>query len=747
MGSGAQSDRVADPMTGGELDGPGRVDLIARERLSERLRAARTPAVLLHAPAGYGKSVLLAQWERLDRRPFASVTLADAHNDPAVLVASVVEAFAPIEPLPPSLAESIQNARPNFDLIGRRLEAALRARAVEAVLVLDELEHLRAEPALRLLEALLAAAGGALTVAMATRAATPIHVARLQAERRLTVLDAADLVMTTGEARRFLAETGVNAGEAEVATIVAKTEGWPVALYLAGLTRRPGAARDLPETGFGGDERHLVDYMREEFLATAPPADVDFLIRVAFLDRLGGALCDHVLGATGSGARLAELSRRNMLLVPLDRRDEWFRMHSLFADMLRAELGRRHGDEVATLNRRASEWWDDADDPNRAIGFALGAGDHARAGRLIWEAVPAFNTSGRQATLQRWIERIGLERAAVDPHLSLTLAFDFLCDGDGGGAEYWAGSGKLLVDSATVEGADLRAGLDIVDAVLARGGVEAMGLAADRARSLLDREGALTAMADLFAGVAAHLGEDDRRARRALADAARSAAVWNAPLFGVLALAQLALLAAAEEDWPTARILASQSRAQVDRCGLIARPFVALAVAISAYVDAGDGRREEALADLAAGRALLARLRDFGAWFEVETAAALAAAAVELNDAASAAPLLATARRRLADLPDAPMLDAWVADIDDHLGRIAEGGLLDLTPAELRVLRLLPSHLSYRQIAAELIVSPNTVKTQVHSAYLKLDVTSRHEAVEACRAAGIAPPPAQREDG
>jgi LuxR family maltose regulon positive regulatory protein len=747
MDSGAVSESGSRPATGMDPARPGFGDPIERERLIGRLRAAGTPAILLHAPAGYGKSVLLAQWATRDPRPFATVAITDAHNDPAVLVASLVEAFAPIEPLREELAESITNARPNLDLIGRRLEEAMRAREVEAVLVLDELEHLHAEPALRLLEALLAAAGDNSTVAIATRTATPIHLARLQAERRLTVLGASDLVMTTGEATRFLAEAEIDAGAEEIATIVAKTEGWPVALYLAGLTRRPGAARGLPETGFGGDERHLVDYMREEFLATAPPADVDFLIRVAFLDRLGGALCDHVLGATGSGARLAELSRRNMLLVPLDRRDEWFRMHSLFADMLRAELGRRHGDEVAALNRRASEWWDDAGDPNRAISFALGADDHARAGRLIWEAVPAFNTTGRQATLQRWIERIGLERAAADPHLSLTLAFDFLVDGDGGGAEYWAASGESLVESTAVEGADLRAGLAIVDAALARGGVTAMRVAADRARSQLDREGALTAMADLFVGVAAHLSDDDERAHRALADAARGAAVWNAPIFGVLALGQLALLAAAEEDWPTARILASQSRAQVDRCGLIARPFVALAVAISAYVDAGEGRRAEALADLAAGRALLGRLRDFGAWFEVEAAAALAAAAIELDDPASAEPLVATARRRLADLPDAPMLAAWVDDLEDHLGRIAASGLADLTPAELRVLRLLPSHLSYRQIAAELLVSPNTVKTQIRSAYLKLGVSSRHEAVEACSAARFAPGAAAREDG
>ncbi|HEY2479991.1 MAG TPA: LuxR C-terminal-related transcriptional regulator [Solirubrobacterales bacterium] len=738
MGSKGKSDGVSHPVAGVDLDGPGFDDLIGRERLDERLRGARTPAILLHAPAGYGKSVLLAQWARLDPRPFASITLTDAHNDPAVLVASLVEACEPIEPLPEELVESTRSARPSLDLLAPRLEEALRARAVDSVLVLDELEHLEAEPSLRVLEAVLAGIADGSLVAMATRATPPIHVARLQAEHRLTVLDRHDLVMTTGEATSLLAELGLAAGEGEVEAILAKTEGWPAALYLGGMTRRPGSEDGLPETGFGGDERNLVDYMREEFLAAAPAADVEFLTRLAFLDQLGGDLCDFVLETSGSGARLAELARRNMLLVPLDRRDEWFRMHSLLADMLRAELGRRGGEEVAGLHLRASEWWDTAGDPNRAIGLALGAGDPARAARLIWEAMPKFTTTGRQATSARWVERIGLERAAADPHLSLTLAHRCLAEGDGGGAEYWADAARPLIDSTAAVGVDLRAGLAVIDAALARGGVEGMAAAARLARSSLERESAWTALADLLIGVAAHLADDPDGARRLLSDAARRAAVWNAPLFQVLALGQLALLAAAEDDWPTARILASQARAAIERCGLVARPFAAVAVAISAYVEAGEHRREEALAGFAAGRALLARLHDCGAWFEVETAAALAAAAVELNDAAGATELLAIARRRLADVPDAPLLDAWVAEIEAGIARISAGGLADLTPAELRVLRLLPSHLSYRQIAEELVVSPNTVKTQIRSAYMKLGVSSRHEAVEACREAGIA---------
>ena len=568
---------------------------------------------------------------------------------------------------------------------------------------------------------------------MATRGAAPLHVRRLQAEGRLTVLDERDLVMTSGEARELLAKNGLDRGQAEIETIVEKTEGWAVALYLASLTRRERRHDGLPETGFGGDECNLVDYMRDELLASTRDDDVDFLIRASFLDRLGGDLCDFVLQEGDSGARLVELAHRNMLLVPLDGRDEWFRLHSLFAEMLRTELHRRHGDEVSLLNLRASRWWECAQDVDRSIGFAVVGGDFARTGRLIWEAVPAYNTTGRHATIDRWMERIGIERVARDPHLSLTMAHGFLADGDGGAALYWADIARPLIEAAADGADDLPAGLALVDAGLGRDGAAGMAAAAARARADFHVETPWMSLADLLVGLAAHLRGEKDEARRVLGDAARRAAIWNVPLFQVLALSQLALLSASEDDWPAARVTASQARAQIDRSGLIKRPIIALALATSAYIKAGEQRREEAHADLAAARALLAQVKDLGAWFEVETAAAAAAAAVELDDARAAVELTAVARRGLSELHDAPMLDTWVAEIEAAIARLSTLGLSDLTPAELRVLRLLSSHLSYRQIAEQLIVSPNTVKTQIRSAYSKLGVSSRHDAVEACR--------------
>jgi LuxR family maltose regulon positive regulatory protein len=726
-------------VAGIDLRGPGRGSLVERERLSARLRAADTPLILLHAPAGYGKSVLLAQWAQVDPRPFASVTLGAAHNDPAVLLASLIDAVEPIEPLPEAVVTTISSAQPNLDVIVPRLEAALRARRTDSVLVLDELEHLHSEGSLRLLEAIVNGAGAAVTVAMATRRPPQIHVARLQAARRLTVLGTADLVMTPREARSLLAETGLRTSTRELDAILTKTEGWPVALYLAALSRRSASGQTLPDTGFGGEERNLVDYMRGEFLAAAPAEDVGFLVRVSLLDRLCGELCDAVVEGVGAGSRLAGLARQNMLLIPLDRRDEWFRMHSLLAEMLRGELRRGHGGEIAALNGRASRWWEAAGDPPRAIGFAIEAGDFPRAGRLIWEAVPAFNTTGRYASVQGWIERIGLERAARDPHLGLTVAHGLLADGDGGGAGYWADVARPLVEAGGANAPDLPAALAMIDAALARGGSAAMAAAADRAIASLDGGGPWASMADLMGGLAAHFVGDVGVAHERLSDSARGSAVWNIPLIQVLALAQLALLAMAEGDRPTARILASQARAQIDRSGLIARPSIALTIAVSAYVNAVERRRREAAEDLEVGRALLARLQDFGPWFEIETAAALAAAAVGIGDGAAAEQLLALARARFKDLPDAPTLEAWVREIEAGLDSLATDRLAELTPAELRVLRLLSSHLSYPQIAARLEVSPNTVKTQVRAAFAKLGVSSRDEAVELCRGLGLAP--------
>ena len=133
----SRSTHTSGPIAGIDLDGPGRMRLVDRHRLSGRLRAVDAPMVLLQAPAGFGKSVLLAQWARIDPRPFASVTLTDSHNDPAVLLADLITAWRPIEPLPETVVSTMEGPQLDLDLVVPRLQSALRARSVDSVLVLD----------------------------------------------------------------------------------------------------------------------------------------------------------------------------------------------------------------------------------------------------------------------------------------------------------------------------------------------------------------------------------------------------------------------------------------------------------------------------------------------------------------------------------------------------------------------------------------------------------------------------------
>jgi len=252
-------------------------------------------------------------------------------------------------------------------------------------------------------------------------------------------------------------------------------------------------------------------------------------------------------------------------------------------------------------------------------------------------------------------------------------------------------------------------------------------------------------MCRLVEGVGLHLQGRRDEAHEKLADGARRGAV-GAPNVQVLCLSQLALLAIEADDWTLAEMLASQARAQLDRSGIDEYPIMALALSVSAVVRSRTGRLEAAAADLRQGKALLERLEDFAPWYEAETWVALARASVRLGDAPAATLMLDEASRVLKSTPDAIVLAEWIAETALSIEAISESAIRDLTPAELHILQYLPTHLSFPQIAGQVFVSPNTVKTQAQSVYRKLGVTSRRAAVEQARAVGLLDPDGPQSD-
>jgi LuxR family maltose regulon positive regulatory protein len=713
--------------------------LVQRLRLLGKLGEVSAPIVLLNAPSGYGKSVLIQQWAAQDPRPFLSLLLGDEHNDPAMLVGSIVAALEEIEPVPPEVGVALANPDPSIEnVVLPRLGAALEQRQVPFVLVLDDFERINSSRSLAAVSIIMGRLPAASQIALATRTEPALGLGTIRAHRGLAELGREDLVMTKSECQELLAALGLVLSAKQLETMVRRTEGWPAALYLAGL-----ALSEAPDLGkaisrFAGDDRFVVDYIRDEFLVQVSRRRLDFLRRASVLDRLSGQLCDSVLDRSGSATVLRDLSHSNMLLTPLDRRDEWFRFHPLFREMLRAELRRVEPEKEAELNRRASDWWVAEGDWDRAISHAVDGGDMGRAGELLWMGIPEYTTRGRNATVIGWLDHLGEQSVATDAALSLTASYAYITQGAGGKTEHWAAVAAGLVERE--EPSDkknvLTAGLALIEGALARDGVEAIADRTAIAAEMLPDDSPWMSMCRLIEGVGLHLRGLRGGAHEKLVDGARRGAV-GAPNVQVLCLSQLALLAIEEDDWTLADVLASQARAQVDRSGLGDYPMMALALAVSAVVRSRTGRLEEAAADLRRGLGLLEQLDEFPPWYEGETWVALARTAARLDDAPSATRMLGEAARVLKLTPDAIVLGEWIEQTALAIDTVSTSAIRDLTPAELRVLQFLPTHLSFPEIAGQVFVSPNTVKTQAQGVYRKLGVTSRRAAVEEARAAGL----------
>ena len=713
--------------------------LVPRARLVAKLRESTAPVVLLSAPSGYGKSVLLEQWAEEDPRPFTSIILGDLHNDPGMLVASIVEALERIEPVPEDVSTALQAPEPSIEsIVLPRLGRALGDRAVPMVLVLDDLERIESPQALAVIAAIAGRLPPGSRLALACRTEPALPIGRLRAHRMLTELGRTELTMTKAECAALLAGLGVELTGKQLDAMILHAEGWPAALYLAGLALSEQPDLDGAISRFAGDDRIVVDYIKEEFLASVSRRRLEFMRRASVLDRLSGDLCDAVLGRTGSARTLVDLSRSNSLLTPLDRRDEWFRFHPMFREMLRSELHRVEPARETELNLRASEWWAEQGDWDRAIQYAIEAGDPARAGELLWSGVPRYMTRGRVATVIGWLGRLGEETIASDPALSLTAAFGGITRGAGSQAEHWTAVARSLLqgEGGSDKSLGLMPGLALAEAGLARQGVEAMCAGTEVAAEELADESPWLSMCCMLDGVGLHLRGLREPAHGRLVEGARRGSV-SAPTIQVLALAQLALLAIEDGDWRLAETLASQARAQVNRSGLIEYPMVALAMAVSALVESRFGRVDKAVADMRIGVDLLGELDEFAPWYEVEARIALARCASRLGDGPTAEAFLVEARKLLKRTPDALVLGEWIEQSAEAVAELSVAEVSDLSPAELRVLQFLPGHLSYPQIAAETFVSPNTVKTQAQSIYRKLGASSRREAVELAREAGL----------
>jgi LuxR family transcriptional regulator, maltose regulon positive regulatory protein len=687
--------------------------LVARARLVRRLAEVHDIALaLLVAPAGYGKTTTLLEWAQHDERPFAWVALHRADDDAEHLRASIARATDP-----------------------------LTGRGREFVLVLDDVHVLRSREAIDVLTALIEDPPAGAQLALASRCEPPLPVGRLRAHREVLELTPRDFVMTRGEAAALLELAGAELTAADVDALVRRTEGWPAGLYLAAVS-----VRDQPDTTaaiarFGGDDRVVSDYVADSLLSELTAEEVTFLQRTSVLDRLSGPLCDAVLLETGSAERLRDLARANALVVPLDRTDEWYRYHGLLAQMLRAQLRRREPELEGELHRRASHWHADHGDVDAAIRHAAAAGDVRLAGDLLWTNAFRYIPQGHIATVRRWLGRFTDEQVAGYAPLALVAANAHLADGDRGHAEHWTAAAARALDSlpARRRPPAVEAGVAAMRAAIARDGVQRMRDDAARAYALDAQDSPARSMDRLLEGTACHLLGARDRAYELLEEGSRRGVV-GAPSVNALCLSQLALLALDRDDWALATELAARARSQIERFRLAAYPTMSLVLAVAALTQAQRGRVQAATEDCAEATRLLDTMDDFAPWYVAEVRIVLARAALRLSDLAGARALVEGAALAVRATPDAPVLAAWHEDASAQVDAYATSAIMTpatLTTAELRILALLPTHLSFREMGSRLYVSPNTVKTQAQAVYRKLDASSRSDAVARANELGL----------
>ena len=719
-----------------------RTGTIGRSLLIGRLAGGDgRPVVSVTAPAGYGKTTLLAQWAEQDGRAFAWVSVDEADNDPKVLLTYVAEALDAVEPVGQRVFDAL--ASPASSVPGSvvpRLGAAFAAMTAPVVLVLDDVHLLHNSECRAALSVLAEHVPGGSRLVLAGRDVPPVRVGRLRAGGKITEIGPADLSLTVGEAGSLLRAAEVVLADDDLAALHQRTEGWPAGLYLAALYLREGGSLPGAAASFGGDDRFVSEYLESEFLARISRSQRVFLTRTAVLERMSGPLCEAVLELPGSGAILADLAGSNLLLVPLDHRGQWYRYHHLFRDMLLAELERLEPGLVPVLRRRAAGWYLRHDSPEEALEYSMAAGDVETAARLMENlALPAYR-QGRTTTARRWLQWLA-DRDAIEgrPVAAVWAAIFAGRAGQPAEAERWADAVDRWQYGDAARPADPRAEgwAALLRAILARHGVKQMRADADEAARRLAAAGIVAPVASVMRGIARVLCGDLDDGDLHFEDAI-SVGEGGAPNVLADALCQRSLVAMARDQWSQAEVFASRARSVLRRAGQ--QDTHAPLCAVRARVALHRGDVTAARQELLTAQRLRPGLTYASPCIAVQTRIELARVHLALGDLAGARTLLREIDQLLVRRPDLGTLAGETEALRAQLAqerRPGVPGASALSVAELRVLPLLATHLSFPEIAAELTRSPHTIRSQMKSIYRKLGASSRHEAVTRARELGL----------
>jgi LuxR family maltose regulon positive regulatory protein len=712
---------------------------VERKRLHDMLRQGLTlPLTLVVAPAGWGKSTLVADWLARDAVTAGWVSLDGGDNDPkrfwrylllaADQAGSAAGAVA-LRRLDAAGSDVLRDVLPAF-------VNELAAAEAPLVLVLDDYHLVTSTQVHTTVATLLDRSPPQLHLMLLTRADPSLPLSRLRVRADLAELRAEDLRFSAAEAVEFFSSRlGPLLSEHDVLRLLARTEGWAAGLQLAALRLRDRAdPADFIER-FTGADWHIVSYLGEEVLASQPPEVREFLLVTSVLNRMCAPLCDALTERADGASLISEIYRANLFLVPLDDEHRWFRYHHLFGGLLRHELSRTAPDRPPVLHRRAAQWYADRGDAAEAIGHAIASGDGSLSGRLVaahWRR--PFN-AGQLETVRMWLDALPADLVSADASLSA--------------ARVWVAldTGRLEEVGAALDAAETSVPQDaelMVLRALQLYKAGDTGGAAARLREISPSadDPFIATVHRLVQGISWMWLGDTGRAGELLVEAARRAEDDGNRLAYIYAEGCRALLAVSRGDLALADSLVADAESAVGQT-LSDSHFVAMFPAL-ARARLAIERADWAAARHAAGAAVELGRRGAG---RVELAAALLTAAKASricpdpqDPGVDPGALVGEARGILRHCADpGPLVTTWLTGEQRAVAaRTRQEGLIEpLTDRELTILRLLPAPSSLRGLASELFVTPNTLKTHLRAIYRKLGAESREEAVIRARERGL----------
>ena len=715
---------------------------VSRPRLLELLDSGREHSLtLVCAPPGYGKTALLAEWREREsaQRPFAWLTLDREDLDPVRLWAHLIWAIRETSPEIEGPRPVAADLYPNnlLDGVLPRLLETLADMPGERVIVLDDYHLADNELWDASLDFFLEHLPLNVQLVVASRSAPRLPLGRLRAHGELLEIEADDLRLDEREAGKVASSVlGRRLPASHVATLVERSEGWPAGVHLASLLLKHAADGHAMVESLAGDNRYVFDYLKNDLLDGLPEETRAFLRQTSILSRLSAPLCDVVRGTTASRRLLEGAEHANLFLISLDERREWYRYHRLFADVLRRDLDETEPESVPVLHLRASEWFEQHGDVEEAIAHSIAARDVARASDLVSRHAHGILRGGRIATLMRWLDELNWTEALADPQLAVIRA---LAAGELNSSTDAVESWLAIAERSSLDGPlasampSLEFGASLIRARFLLGGV-ARAVEAGRRVSAAADNGTEWRLESLAAhGQTLYLSGQGTKAWKVLEQALLEAQD-DAPQTTADILAHLALIELDRGDLDRGEVLARRSVALLEARGLgelvsAGAGHLALGVALGA-----SGALAEAEAEIELG----AKLREAPGptvW-HAHALVFLARARLARGDLAGARHSLSEAQLEVDSLPDVGIVSSLLDDTKRRL----EAGIRRppkvgeaLSERELVILRLLAAGLTKPEIARELYIAYNTVKTHTRTIYRKLDASTREDAVARAR--------------